>query len=288
MQSIIKTINSSVGTRSNYPSEMPVHLGLPTLFLTEQEGKMIIYQIQNKINNKSYIGYSTKFNSDEEFQNSDYWGSGIAIKKAIEKYGAENFERKILLKDILDFEQLKQCEVLCIKKKKSYWTDGGYNLTYGGDGLINPTEETKKKISDKLKGRYIGKEHPSYGRKMPKEELFHNKQRAINQHKNNSELAKNTSESAKKWWSGLSLEEKLKRKENQSQKMKGRYNDENNPRAKNVLLVSPNGEAHRITGYKKFCKENNLSYSAISGVLRNKQKQHKGWRGIYLNEDVEF
>lgn len=30
--------------------------------------------------------------------------------------------------------------------------NNGYNLTSGGDGLIDPPEEIKKKISDNLKG----------------------------------------------------------------------------------------------------------------------------------------
>ena len=36
----METINNSVGTRSYNPFKMPVHLGLPTLFLAEQEDKM--------------------------------------------------------------------------------------------------------------------------------------------------------------------------------------------------------------------------------------------------------
>ena len=53
---------------------------------------MIIYEIKNKINGKSYIG--------QHFKNEmgSYWGSDKLIKMAIEKYGIENFERTILEK----------------------------------------------------------------------------------------------------------------------------------------------------------------------------------------------
>ena len=53
---------------------------------------MIIYEIKNKINGKSYIGQHT-------FEDlGDYWGSGKLIKMAIKKYGIDNFERIILEK----------------------------------------------------------------------------------------------------------------------------------------------------------------------------------------------
>jgi len=112
---------------------------------------MIIYVIKNKIVEKPYIGYSTKFNSDEEFQKSKYWGSGTCIKNAIKKYGKDNFERKVLIKNIFDFEELKRYEILWIKKKNSHISLDGYNLTWGGDGNTNPTEETKQKLSKIMK-----------------------------------------------------------------------------------------------------------------------------------------
>jgi len=47
----------------------------------------IIYKTTNKINNKFYVGYDTK-------NNPKYLGSGLLLKRAIEKYGQENFKKK--------------------------------------------------------------------------------------------------------------------------------------------------------------------------------------------------
>ena len=50
---------------------------------------MIIYKTINLITGKIYIGQTTK-------NDPKYFGSGIWIKKAIKKYGKENFIREVL------------------------------------------------------------------------------------------------------------------------------------------------------------------------------------------------
>ena len=51
---------------------------------------MIIYEIRRILDNRPYTGYSTKFNSSEEFLASNYWGSGTYITPAIKKYGKKH------------------------------------------------------------------------------------------------------------------------------------------------------------------------------------------------------
>lgn len=89
---------------------------------------MYIYKITNLINNKIYIGLSTK--TVEESTN--YYGSGVNIIKAIKKYGKDNFEKEILLEcDTL--EELRNHEIKLIAEYNSTDRNVGYNISPGGD-----------------------------------------------------------------------------------------------------------------------------------------------------------
>lgn len=102
-----------------------------------------VYKITNVINKKNYIGITTRglqnrwkeHLSVANNQNSkDY---NALFKKAIRKYGIENFTIE-LLENCDSIEEMKQKEIFYIAKYNSYafapngW---GYNSTLGGDGL---------------------------------------------------------------------------------------------------------------------------------------------------------
>ena len=109
-----------------------------------------IYKTTNIINNKFYIGkHQTKDINDS------YLGSGNALKAAIKKYGRKNFIKETLF--IFDNE-LEMNE-----KEKEILTEAfinsntNYNTGLGGEGGAQfkgktHSDETKKKIADKLKG----------------------------------------------------------------------------------------------------------------------------------------
>lgn len=99
-----------------------------------------IYRITNKVNNKTYIGQHKYINKDD-----NYMGSGKLLKKAIKKYGIDNFEKEIIVDNIKTREEADKLEIYYIgyerKKGKSE-----YNITSGGEGFKGKhTEEIKKK-----------------------------------------------------------------------------------------------------------------------------------------------
>lgn len=53
----------------------------------------ILYQITNTLNCKIYVGVHKLA---DNYRSRNYLGSGLAIKKAIKKYGRKNFTRSTL------------------------------------------------------------------------------------------------------------------------------------------------------------------------------------------------
>jgi group I intron endonuclease len=86
---------------------------------------MVVYKVTNLINNKIYIGQDTN-------NNPNYYGSGLIIKKALKKYGKENFKKEIL-EECFDQKELDEKEVYWIKILNSL-VPFGYNLQEGGKG----------------------------------------------------------------------------------------------------------------------------------------------------------
>ena len=132
-----------------------------------------IYLITNTINNKKYIG------QHYGFLNDSYLGSGALIKKAITKYGRENFIKEIL-EITSNYNSMNEKEKYWIQYYNAVESNEFYNIASGGFNS-NPIAgfseeqkiERKKKLSEAAKGEknyfygkhFIGEEHPMFGKK---------------------------------------------------------------------------------------------------------------------------
>lgn len=86
-----------------------------------------LYQVRNLVNGKIYVGAHTTTNLDD-----GYMGSGLGIRRAIEKYGLENFEKTILF-FFTSKEELFQKEAEIVNTRFVKREDT-YNMTEGGIG----------------------------------------------------------------------------------------------------------------------------------------------------------
>lgn len=118
----------------------------------------LIYKIVNKINNKHYIGQTTK--SLEERFSQHIYDSLIKkddkpLHRAIRKYGPENFYIE-LVEEVDDSTSLDEREQYWIAYYNSYGQPNGYNATIGGNLFskdVNPMNlpEIREKVSNSQK-----------------------------------------------------------------------------------------------------------------------------------------
>ena len=111
-----------------------------------------IYVYTNKINGHQYVGQTNnlrkRFNghkSDSYNKNSTSYN--YPLHSAIRKYGLENFTFEVLESGLTP-EEANEREKYWIKENKSHISQGGYNITFGGEGIIKEKltwEELKEK-----------------------------------------------------------------------------------------------------------------------------------------------
>jgi group I intron endonuclease len=223
-----------------------------------------IYLIENLVNSKKYVGYTTGTLKRRFYQHSR---SNKPIGKAIRLYGKESFTIKIIDEyDVLS--DALTAEVKWVAYYDSFTT--GYNCTKGGD-----CSPIRRKQS-----AYKSKEFSDKVRKN-----------ALEQHSN--PLKKKTHiEGIRNYWKNLSESERNKRIKNAQENGKLSKVGWNkglkfpgtgkggatNPMAKKYRVWFPNGSEVVIDCLSDFCRKNNLTYRNACGVLEGKQTHHKGFR----------
>ena len=141
-------------------------------------------------------------------------GSGKLILKAEQKYGLENFTKEYLA--FCDTEEtLNYLERFYIKKYKA--REVGYNLTDGGEGMLNP----KLEIREKLSNAHKGEKNPMFGK--PRSEETKRKISAAKKGKHNNNKGENNP------MFGKPRSEETKRKISAAKKGKHNNKGENNP-----------------------------------------------------------
>ena len=172
-----------------------------------------IYMTTNLINGKKYIGQK----KSSKFLKEKYLGSGSLLRKAISKYGKENFSVEMIC-SCESKEELDEMEIYYIKLYNAQTDTTFYNLCPGGEsGLGGPkfkghahTEESKRKISEGnrgLKNAFYGKHHTEECKKHMSDMA-----------KNRPPVSQETRDKLSKVHKGVKFTEEHKRKISESQK----------------------------------------------------------------------
>ena len=115
-----------------------------------------IYCYTNKINGKKYIGITSRSMKEREnshiYETKEMRSKNFPFKRALMKYGIENFNLEIL-EQVETKEEACQKEIFYIKKYKTYYkfsNSNGYNATIGGEFLSRPKDRVIQVDKDDL------------------------------------------------------------------------------------------------------------------------------------------
>lgn len=224
-----------------------------------------VYITTNKINGKKYIGVVATNNHKKK---ENYLGSGVALKKSIEKYGKDNFEKEII-KEFDNNEEARSYEKYLInelnaKSDKNYYNmcDGGY-----GGGVLGHkvTDETKCKISKTLSGR----KRPEISDKLSKhfkgyvwsDEVIESRVKGIKEYYKNAK-----EEDLKRRWTKISESHKGKSISDETKEKLSKINSKLSD--KEVLEIDK--MIKDGINYKVISKIFNISPSQISSIKHRK------------------
>lgn len=136
---------------------------------------MLIYKITNTVNNKVYIGQTTRSLEEriEDYRkDTRYRPNSRPIIRAMAKYGFSKFSFSILEDNIQTKEEMDQKERMYIQQFHSLTNENGYNIELGGNSVGKHSEQTKQKISQ----AQLGSKNHMYGKK---DELNHSSKKVI-------------------------------------------------------------------------------------------------------------
>ena len=218
-----------------------------------------VYRITNNINNRYYIGKHITNDLDDS-----YYGSGLAIQRAIVKYGQENFT-KTTLHICESEEEMNRLEVELIDLALE--DPLTYNLNRGGTGSFHHINES---------GMNLGENNPMKDPDVAKRCTDSVRQ---TRSKNPEKYRKIAIENFKK----ASDQNKGKKRPEHAEFMRN-YMKSHSPFKRpgsSFLVVSPEKIEYTTNTLNLFCYERGLTYTSVwNSSLTNKpvsKGKSKGW-----------
>lgn len=230
-------------------------------------GDYSVYVHTNKENGKKYVGV-TSLDVKERWRNGNGYRENEYFHRAITKYGWDSFIHDVIYEG-LSKKDAGQYERQLIREYNSDNPASGYNLMYGR--LINGRHSTAsiKKMSESMKGKYTGPNHPLWGTTVSEETK--EKIRMAQKGENSPFWRVPRTEEVKKKISlahmGKSYSAKTKRK--MSEAKKGKYDGGKNPAASPTININTGKVFDCIKEAATFF---GIHVTNISGCCRGERK----------------
>ena len=218
----------------------------------------IIYKITNKINNKVYIGQTIKKYGFKQRYSYDLTKNtkNLHLKSSIEKYGIDNFDIDEKFDIAYSKEELDNKEKYWISYYKSNNTNYGYNLQDGGSNG-KPTQEVRDRMSKNNPKYLLGKHLSKETRKKISNSL---------KGRNTTIMTEEIKQKISKTLTGRKLPIEIRNKIKKSREKINQYG-KNNPSAKAVRCITTGKEFDTIKEASDFY--NTYSSSIIKSCNNN-------------------
>lgn len=220
----------------------------------------IVYKTTNLINNKFYFGVHKQIKDDT------YLGSGRALRKAIIKYGKNNFKRETV-KIFLLKEEAFQYEKKIIDEHLS--NPLCYNLMSGGQGGFEHINSNPVRINPMNVPVYKERQKHSAKSRLQSDKEWADRKRSIavaNVKKaSQSNIGRTRPEHS----------ELMSRKSNLILLMKDKEKFRD-LLSSNFEVVSPDGETYNTNRLQDFCNERALGYASLWNTSRTGKPVTKG------------
>lgn len=120
-----------------------------------------IYKITDTRNGALYIGKHS-----EKDSNRKYFSSGLRVNRVRRKHGKKVLKKEILIQGDFNDALLNELEKHYIQLYNTFYNQNHYNLTPGGDGVTEYSQESKDKQIQSLKRYYKENDVWNKGKKM--------------------------------------------------------------------------------------------------------------------------
>jgi len=240
-----------------------------------------IYMHTSRTSGKSYIGVSYDVKKRKQVHKNEAFNTNshtynTHFKRAIRKYGIDDFDTKILWCTPTK-KTAYLAEVYYIAVYDTF-NGTGYNGTAGGE---NPPDNKNRKHTKQSR---VNMSKGQKGKKHSQEAKDKIRQSSTGR-THSQETKDNISKSklgTKHHYYGKKLSTKHKNKMSKAslghKKSKSHVQNIINAKSKLWLITFPDNHTEIIKNLTKFCKDNNLSQGNMCNVAHGKCKQHKGFK----------